>query len=468
MFSSLNNFLTPTRLSSRLTFYYSLTFVALLVLTLASLYASLGSLLDVRIDEDLLEDIEEFQSFYVEDGINLVTAEIRRETTKENDYENEFIRLYSQDGKLLYSSPGESWSEINLNQAAFSSKKLLEEPIFETQELEDFEFAVRIIYGQIADDLIIQIGGTIETKQEILSLVIKAFLLALIFIIPLASFIAWWIASKSARSIEQISQSVAEIEQGNYDARVDIKTNVKEINQLATTFNSMADRIKSLINEMREMIDNIAHDLRSPLGRIRAISENTLTNAQKPSAYINAAEGTLGECDRLLRMINSTLDVAEVEAGVLADPNTDVNLSEVVTEACELFEPVAHAKNQSLNFEIKDGCIVHGNLQNLQRMVANLIDNAINFTPEKGHIDVKLIKEKQECRIIISDTGIGISAPNQLRVFERFYRCDISRSADGCGLGLSFSKAVAKQHGGDIKIESKPNEFTAFTILLPA
>lgn len=468
MFSSLRLSVTAGRLSTRLTFFYSLTFVALMMIALAGLYASLGALLDKRIDEDLTEDIEEFQDFYGQGGIERIKAELRRETIKPDDHDNEFFRLYSANGDLLYSSPGNHWSLLKLNKTLFTTTDRSQHPLLETQQLKDLEYDIRIIYGRIADGLILQAGESIEMKQEIMSILLQAFLIVLLIIMPLASLVGWMFANKSARSIEQISQSVAEIEKGNYDTRVDINSPVVEIRQLANTFNSMAGRINSLIHEMREMIDNIAHDLRSPLGRIRAISENTLISTQQPSQYIRAAEDTLGECDRLLRMINTTLDVAEIEAGVLADPNTEVNLSSLVTEACELFEPVAHTKKQKLNVDIMDGCKVYGNLQNLQRMIANLIDNAIKFTPDKGRIDIKLIRDEAGCRIIVSDTGIGISATNQQRIFERFYRCDTSRSADGCGLGLSFSNAVAKQHGGDIKLESKPDEFSAFTINFPA
>jgi signal transduction histidine kinase len=229
----------------------------------------------------------------------------------------------------------------------------------------------------------------------------------------------------------------------------------------------MVDRINGLLSEMREMIDNIAHDMRSPIGRIRAISEDALINARQVPEYCEALEKTLGECDRLLAMINTTLDIAEVEAGALVCSSSQVDLREVTREACELFEPVAQARSLNFETQLEARCMIHGNLSNLQRMNANLIDNAIKYTPPKGPVSVQLLSDGECCRIRVADTGAGISASDQLRVFERFYRCDNSRSEPGCGLGLSFSRAVARQHGGDIELETESVFRTIFTVTLP-
>jgi signal transduction histidine kinase len=467
MFSSLSSKLIPSSLSGRLTFLFSLTFIVLLMLSSAGLYLSMGSLLDQHIEEDLQEDIEEFQVLFESGGMAALENEIERETYKDDDQLVEFFQLYNQEGGLLFSSAGTPWQKLRIQPELLNSDELENEPLIETLHSAHSEYPIRTMLGKLDDNLYMYSGETTEARQDVLDLMVKAFLIAFFFILPLAGIIVWWVAGKSSEGIEIISHSVAEIEQGNLEVRVKLDSPVDEISHLATAFNNMAERIKSLINEMREMIDNIAHDLRSPLGRIRAISENALISAQKPSDYIRAAENTLGECDRLLRLINTTLDVAEVEAGVYMGKNAPVDLGHVVAEACELFEPVAQDKQLQLSVEKLESCIVEGNLNNLQRMVSNLIDNAIKYTPEKGNIRVNMLKDKNGCRIQVADTGIGISEINQPRIFERFYRCDESRTTEGCGLGLSFSRAVAKQYGGDILLQSKPNESTVFTILLP-
>lgn len=467
MFSNLNTRIIPSTLSGRLTFYFSLSFIVLLFLSTAGLYFSMGSLMDRQIEQDIKEDIEDFQSLYKSGGIVAVEDEIKRETYKADDQLDEFFQLYNRSGILLFSSAGEPWEQLRVATQQLEIDGLDEGPLIQTLQMEHAEFPFRTLLVQLADGLYLYSGETLEGRQDVLDLVMQAFVIALFFIIPLAAIIVWWIAGQSSKSIELISHSVAEIEQGNLEARVQLDTSISEISQLASTFNNMAERIKNLIHEMREMIDNIAHDLRSPLGRIRAISENALISAQKPSDYIRAAENTLGECDRLLRLINTTLDVAEVEAGVYMGKNEAVDLGQVVEEACELFDPVAQEKQLQVTIDSLESCIIQGNLNNLQRMISNLIDNAIKYTPKHGCIRINMIKDEAGCRIQVSDSGIGISEKNQPRVFERFYRCDESRSTEGSGLGLSFSRAVAKQYGGDIQLQSKPDNTTVFTILLP-
>ncbi|VAW96054.1 hypothetical protein MNBD_GAMMA23-538 [hydrothermal vent metagenome] len=215
------------------------------------------------------------------------------------------------------------------------------------------------------------------------------------------------------------------------------------------------------------MTDNIAHDLRSPLARVRAISESMLSTDNTHQEYKSAASDTIEECDRLLQMINSILDVAEAEAGAFQTPKQKVNIHQLVQDACELFEAMAEQKCIKLVCRLENKCYIYGNIQNLQRMLANLLDNAIKYTLENGQVDVVLTCIQQEIKIIVMDTGMGIPENDQTRVFDRFFRCDQSRTHDGCGLGLSFSRAVAHSHGGDINLSSRLKKGSCFTIKLP-
>ena len=191
------------------------------------------------------------------------------------------------------------------------------------------------------------------------------------------------------------------------------------------------------------MIDNIAHDLRSPLSRIRAISEMIISNKGNNLDCKTSAADTLEQCDRLLLYINSTLDVAEAESGVGLLPDEKIDLSGLVTDACDLFEPVAEEKSIELTVNIEPGCEISGNKQNIQRMIANLLDNAMKYTPENGRILFSLEKNTKNINITVSDTGIGIPLKDQQRVFDRFYRCDHSRSEEGCGIHVRLHVPMA-------------------------
>jgi signal transduction histidine kinase len=275
-------------------------------------------------------------------------------------------------------------------------------------------------------------------------------------------------ARRALQGVEEVSRAAEDIANGAFNRRVSVRDRSEEIERLVATFNVMVDRIAAVISQMRTMTDNIAHDLRSPLGRIRAIAERALSASRSVDEHRTASADTLEECDRLLQMINTTLDVAEAEVGAAQLLKEEIDLASIIQDACELFEPIAEDKEIEISAKLEANCQVRGNIQYVQRMLANLLDNALKYTPPKGSVSVELARDDQVAAISVSDTGVGIAPDEQARIFERFYRGDQSRSQQGFGLGLSFARAVAHALGGDISVTSTPNKGSRFTVTLPA
>jgi signal transduction histidine kinase len=186
------------------------------------------------------------------------------------------------------------------------------------------------------------------------------------------------------------------------------------------------------------------------------------------SEYESMAASTVEECDRLLDMINTMLMISKTESGVDTLSRGEIDLEGLVREACELFEPMAEDKRITLSYDIPNKSHLVGDNRMIQRMLSNLLDNAIKYTPPGGTVTV-LVSENDERNVVIAvkDTGIGISPNDLTRIFGRFYRCDQSRSKPGIGLGLSLARAIARAHGGDITVTSRLNHGSVFTVTLP-
>jgi signal transduction histidine kinase len=251
------------------------------------------------------------------------------------------------------------------------------------------------------------------------------------------------------------------------DRRVEVQGRGEEIDTLAETFNRMVGKIEVLIKGMKEMTDNIAHDLKSPIARIRCMAETALTGDKSPEDLKFVPGSIVEECDRLLGMINTMLDISETEAAVAEWAVEEVDMARVMRDACDLFQPVAE-NNQVLMIQRLIGdAMISGNKRKIQRAVSNLLDNALKCTARGGRVTVSLEGDHDQVIFSVNDTGPGISERDLPHVFDRFFRGDRSRSQPGTGLGLNLTLAIASAHGGDITVTSIPRSGSTFTMTLP-
>lgn len=452
-------------LALRLTIWYAGIFAASSILAFTLVYALMVAIVQERTDEDLEEDIEEFAAFMQLGGLDRVKTEMTVETQGE-EAEQVFIRLWAPDGRQLAGTDLSSWSGLDKPAEALANLDDADEPILDTLALPSREDKVRTVYGIIAPDVVLEIGESLEDDEEFLEALRNGFFIILVAIIALGGPIGWFMARRALRGVEEITRTAAEIADGALDRRVEVRSQGDELTTLARTFNIMLDRIQALMIGMREMTDNLAHDFRSPLGRIRASAEMTLTSGGA-KVESEAMAATAEECDRLLEMINTTLDIAESESGAAKLKLTDIDLVELVGDALELFQPIAEDKQVTITADLPNHCNIRGDRQRLQRVVANLLDNALKYMTTGGRVTIKLVDEGERVKLSVEDTGIGISAAESARIFERFYRCDRSRSEHGNGLGLSLALAFVRAHGGDIAVNSTPEQGSTFTAVLP-
>jgi len=248
---------------------------------------------------------------------------------------------------------------------------------------------------------------------------------------------------------------------------VNIRGRATEVDELTDTFNHMLDQIEALLRSLREITDDIAHDLRSPITLMRGLAERFSVADASPEEHREMSGAIVESCDRLLNLINTMLDISEMNAGAASLDRDRFDLAGMMRDTCEMFQPLAEETGVSLQMASCGPFIFWGDRQKLHRALANLVDNAVKYNRPGGTVSLVLVRKGGTVAVSVEDDGPGIARESLPRIFERFYRPDESRSRPGNGLGLSLAMAIAKAHGGTITAESTPDIKTAFTISLP-
>jgi heavy metal sensor kinase len=453
-------------LAFRLTLWYAAIFTILSFAAFAMFYFLMTSVVRSHIDQDLLNEISEYSSLLSLKGIDALETALVLEAESEG-IDKVFFRVLAPNGEKIVSSNMSCWTNTGIGRTALKRLANGANHVFETLAVPARRHKVRILYGIIGPGKIIQIGQSLKAYERLMESFREIFGATMSIILVFSGLTGWFMARRALLGVAEVTRTAMDISSGAFDRRVCVKARGDEITRLASTFNSMLDQIHALITGMREMTDSIAHDLRSPITRIRGVAEMTLTSGKSIDEYETMAANTIEECDHLLEMINTMLDISEAEAGAtkLAMEKTDI--AKVVRDACELFQPTAEDKGVTINSQAPARCYVSGDIQKLQRMVANLLDNAVKYTPSEGSVTVSINGDEEQIAVSFNDTGIGISEHDLPHIFKRFYRCDKSRSQAGIGLGLSLAMAIARAHGGNIIANSNLGKGSTFTVTLP-
>lgn len=268
------------------------------------------------------------------------------------------------------------------------------------------------------------------------------------------------------RRVDMLNRTSERIIRGDFGQRVPLSGSGDEFDQLAANFNAMLDRIEQLLTGMRHVTDNIAHDLRTPLARMRARMEVALLERPTAARYVTTLRDTIHDADHLLATFNALLNIATAEAGARRDPLVPIDLAKIARSMAELYEPVAEEKGLTLTVSSDTTVPVKGNLHLLSQAIANLLDNAIKYSPSGG-VMLSVRRDRATARLEVADRGSGIPADQREAVFNRFVRLEASRSMPGNGLGLSLVRAVAKLHSGDVWLEDN-NPGLKAVLTLPA
>ena len=284
-----------------------------------------------------------------------------------------------------------------------------------------------------------------------------------------AMFAAWWLSGFALAPLTRMADEARRIDVKTLERRLPVRGVDDELERVALAFNDTLARLEQAVGQMRQFSTALAHELRTPLTILRGEIELALRKAGAGDAAQRAAASQIEEIDRLTRLIDHILTLARAESGQIQLTFAPVDVGDLAASLVEQLEPVAQARSIDLLCERASVVVVEGDAGWLQRLLLNLLDNALKFTGRDGRVVVRVSRDGDTARIDVQDTGIGLSTEDAQHVFERFFRADPARSAitEGAGLGLSLVQWIAESHRGAVAVQSRLSEGSTFTVTLP-
>ncbi len=344
---------------------------------------------------------------------------------------------------------------------------------FETLQVKNSNYPIRMVTYPVVENNevtnILQIGTSLQTVQDTLQKLFFTLLFGVPASLTLASFGGWFMARKSLRPVNDITTTARLITAKNLDKKIEVANPNDEVGMLAETINEMISRLNNSFGQMNQFSSDVSHELRTPLTILRGEMEVALRSQRSAEEYREVITSGLEEVERMSLMVEELLLLSKAEHGELRLNISTVLLHSLLEISFDNAMALARGRGVDITIHGKEEVSVQGDKMRLARVLLNLVDNAVKYTPKGGRVILSLAKKGDEAYISIRDTGIGISKEDQEKIFERFYRVDKSRSREigGTGLGLAICKRIIEAHGGRISVDSEIGKGSTFTVILP-
>lgn len=447
-----------TRLFRTSTFQIAILYLALfgasLIGVLAYIYWATTDIIDHQMNETIQAEIRGLSEQYGEEGLGRLVEIIRERSARGRSREDVYLltdpALHPLAGNLESwpgtTGAGNGWAEVQLRR---------------TSDPAGSRHTIRARMFELPGGYHLLVGRDTDERSDFHRIMGEGIAWALVPVLLVGLGSGILVGRYALHRVDAVAATSREIVKGDLTRRVPLSGSDDEFDRLARAINDMLEQIDMLMTGMRTVTDSLAHDLRSPLTRAKSSIELALRREADAEAYRAALEHTDAELDTILRTFEALIDIAAAEAGISRQNMTTLDLTGLVQDLFEMYQPMAEDAKLELNATIEEDISVAGNRQMLGQAIANLLDNAIKFTPVGGRIEMSLTRDGKNLVLRIADTGPGIPAEERGHVLERFVRLDSSRKTPGSGLGLSLVAAVARLHGASFSLGDNEPGLTA-------
>ncbi len=451
-------------LGVRLALWYALIFLVSTLSVAALTYSLVAYSLQQRDREIVAGRVREYAIAYRQGGLDAVATAVQREQAA-GPHERLFVRVIGPLGSATFFSLPPEWGEFDLDTLGAGGTTGTE---WMAAPARSGEARLEIASLASADGTVVQVGKTTAGREALLGTFRGVLGSALLLVAVLAIAGAVLLTRSALRPIRDLLAVVRRVVRtGEVGERVPIHRTGDLLEELGTLVNRMLDRISTLVEGMRGALDHVAHDLRTPMARLRGQAEAALRRTDDPAAMRAALERCVDETDRVLSLLDVLMDVSEAETGTMHLQIEPVDVATLVAEACDLYADVAEDKGVRLDSACPATVSIRADGRRLRQVLANLLDNAIKYTPSGGRVRVEGRVDGDRVRILVEDTGVGIPAGELPRIWDRLYRGAAAGSERGLGVGLTLVRAVVRAHGGHVDVDSAPGRGSRFTVVLP-
>ncbi len=450
----------------RLTFLFSLIFIIASLVLFTFSFFTLYSSMKAEDSGNMRRRLLNYWAVFQSGGINAISEEIKVDSFLYGDRAF-FIRIADSKNKTLFLKYPENWKSFNIEKLSRLPLSDFSQEITLSSKTNAFKLEISSV--KLSSKYILQIGMSTARRLYFLNIYQRNFILLLILLVIFSIVSGAFFSGRALKPLRDLSSILKRIvETGDFSKRVEKRKGRDDLDEIIILFNTMLTRIESLILQMKGTFDSVAHDLRTPMTRMRGLAELALQDPANNKRLTEALSSSLEESEKILSMLNTMMDISEAESGILHLNLQAIEVKKVLTDLIDIYAYIGEEKGLHISLSCtEDNITIQADPVRFRQAVGNILDNAVKYSPDNSKITVTVQKTADNCTISVTDYGPGIDKNEIPFIWDRLYRSPSKKGIPGMGLGLSLVKAVVSAHGGSVEVVSQREGKTVFSLSFP-